>query len=318
MSSYLAVIGECLVDVVHTETSAPMAHVGGSPFNVAVGLARLEHPVVFVGRRGSDDYGRMIARSLRSAGVTSLLGADSRPTSVASATLDPTGQPSYEFELDWTLPDAAALEERFAAQRRTRTHLHTGSIASMLEPGAETVKALLSDARETATISYDPNYRPTIVPNREQARRQAEEFIALSDVVQASTDDLEQLYPERTHADTMHAWLELGPSLVTVTRGGSGAMAVAASGIAEQPVFSVEVADTVGAGDSFMAATLSSLFRRGLLGAENREALRRIGLDELREVLRVSSQAAGLTSARFGAQLPTAAELTAALEAPQP
>lgn len=317
MSSYLAVIGECLVDVVHTETSAPMAHVGGSPFNVALGLARLEHPVVFAGRRGNDDYGRMIARALRSAGITSLLGPDGRPTSVAAATLDPTGQPSYEFELDWTLPDSAQLQERFAAQRGQLTHLHTGSIASMLEPGAEIVKAVLAEARETATISYDPNYRPTIIPNRESARRQAEEFIRLADVVQASTDDLEQLYPERTYTDTMNAWLELGPALVTVTRGGSGAVAAAACGVAEQPVFSVEVADTVGAGDSFMAATLSSLSRRGLLGAESREALRSISMEELREVLRVSAQAAALTSSRFGAQLPTAAELTAALEAPQ-
>ncbi len=82
----------------------------------------------------------------------------------------------------------------------------------MLEPGASTVKAVLQAARGTATVSYDPNYRPTIIPNREQARRQAEEFIALSDVVQASVDDLEQLYPERTHVETMHAWLDLGPS----------------------------------------------------------------------------------------------------------
>ncbi len=295
-----------------------MAHVGGSPLNVAVGLARLDHPVVFAGRRGNDDYGRMIARSLRSAGITSLLGPDSRATSVAAATLDPTGQPSYEFELDWTLPDPAQLEERFSAQPGRRAHLHTGSIASMLEPGASTVKAVLQEARGTATVSYDPNYRPTIIPNREQARRQAEEFIALSDVVQASVDDLEQLYPERTHVETMHAWLELGPSLITVTRGGSGATALAASGSAEQPVFGVEVADTVGAGDSFMAATLSSLSERGLLGAENRAALRSITLEEMQDVLRVSAQAAALTSSRFGAQPPSAAELAAALETTQP
>lgn len=303
------------MDVVHSETSAPKAHVGGSPFNVAVGLARLEHQVVFAGRRGEDDYGRMIARSLRAQGINSLLEADDLPTSVARATLDPTGQASYEFSLDWALPSADEVEDKFATCSGDRIHLHTGSIAAMVQPGAETVKGVLHRARETATISYDPNYRPTLVPNREEARQQVEEFIALADVIQASTDDLDLLYPERSHRDTMSAWLELGPSLVTVTRGASGAIALARSGFAEQQAFSVEVADTVGAGDSFMAATLSSLQQRGLLGAQHRQALQGISADTVSEVLRSAAQAAAITSSRFGAQPPSAKELAAALTA---
>src|SRR5699024_10033603 len=121
------------------------------------------------------------------------------------------------------------------------------------------------------------------------------------------------LYPERSHAETMKAWLQLGPALVTVTRGPSGAMAVARSGFAEREAFSIDVADTVGAGDSFMAATLSSLRRLGLLGAENRAALHVISHDAVEDVLRTASRAAAITSSRYGAQPPTAAELTAAL-----
>lgn len=322
MSAYLAVIGECLVDVVHSETSAPKAHVGGSPFNVAVGLARLEHDVVFAGRHGEDDYGRMIARSLRAQGITSLLGADESPTSVAKAVLDPAGQASYEFTLDWTLPSAAELEESFCAlvgetkpEESSRLDLlHTGSIAAMMQPGAETVKALLRRAREVATISYDPNYRPSIIPNREDARDRAEEFISLADVVQASTDDIDLLYPERSYEETMRAWLELGPGLIVITRGASGAMALAGSGFVDQPAFSIEVADTVGAGDSFMAATLSTLRARGLLGADQREALHGITTEQVTDVLNAAARAAAITSSRFGAQPPTAAELMAALE----
>ncbi|GAA1164009.1 PfkB family carbohydrate kinase [Nesterenkonia sandarakina] len=329
MSAYLAVIGECLVDVVHSETSAPKAHVGGSPFNVAVGLARLEHDVVFAGRRGDDDYGRMIARSLRAQGITALLDADASPTSVARATLDPTGQASYEFTLDWTLPSAAELEQKFcdlareakpdaaaeaAPESGPLEHLHTGSIGAMLQPGAETVKGVLDRARTVATISYDPNYRPTLVPNREEARRQAEEFIARADVIQASTDDLDLLYPERSHRETMEAWLEMGPALVTVTRGPSGAMGLTRAGFAEQEAFSIEVADTVGAGDSFMAATLSTLRGMHLLGASRRAALREISTEQLGTVLRTAARAAAINSSRFGAQPPTAEELTQALE----
>lgn len=329
MSAYLAVIGECLVDVVHSETSAPKAHVGGSPFNVAVGLARLEHDVVFAGRRGDDDYGRMIARSLRAQGITALLEADASPTSVARATLDPTGQASYEFTLDWTLPSAGELEAKFCrlvretkpveegagtAEAGPLEHLHTGSIGAMLQPGAETVKGVLDRAREVATISYDPNYRPTLVPNREEARRQAEEFIARADIIQASTDDLDLLYPERSHRETMEAWLEMGPALVTVTRGPSGAMGLTRAGFAEQEAFSIEVADTVGAGDSFMAATLSTLRGMDLLGGSRRASLREISTEQLARVLRTAVRAAAINSSRFGAQPPSAEELSQALE----
>lgn len=324
------------MDVVQSETSAPKAHVGGSPFNVAVGLARLEHDVVFAGRRGDDEYGRMIARSLRAQGITALLEADASPTSVARATLDPTGQASYEFTLDWTLPSADELEKKFCtlageagqaghagglsqdqAPRDQDSgpleHLHAGSIGAMLQPGAETVKNVIDRAHAVATVSYDPNYRPTLVPNRDEARRQAEEFISRADIIQASTDDLDLLYPERSHRETMDAWLQMGPSLVTVTRGPSGAMGLTRAGFAEQEAFSIEVADTVGAGDSFMAATLSTLRGMHLLGASRRPALREISTDQLSTVLRTAARAAAINSSRFGAQPPTAEELDQAL-----
>lgn len=324
MNSYLAVIGECLVDVVQSETSAPTAHAGGSPFNVAVGLSRLEHPVVFAGRHGDDTYGRMISRILSSHRIINLLGPDDLPTSVATATLDPTGQASYEFALDWDLPAADEVQDAFCELVKTEQsettpadaplmHLHTGSLGAMVAPGAQTVKEILHRSRPHSTISYDPNYRPTIVPDREYAREQVEECVAFSDVVQASTDDLDMLYPERTHTETMEAWLRLGPALVTVTRGASGAMALARSGFAQQDAFAIEVADTVGAGDSFMAATLSSLRHRGLLGADNREALQQITHDGVTDVLRTAARAAAITSSRFGAQPPTAKELAASL-----
>ncbi len=304
------------MDVVESETSAPTAHVGGSPLNVAVGLARMEHDVVFAGRHGNDDYGRMIARALRAQGITSVLEADELPTSVATATLDPTGQASYEFSLEWSLPAAELLTGRLTEAAGHIEHLHTGSLAALMQPGASVVKTVFGELRETATISYDPNYRPTLVPNRELARQQVEEFVALADVVQASTDDLELLYPERSHYDTMAAWMELGPALVTVTRGASGAVALTRSGSAAQSAFSIDVADTVGAGDSFMAATLSSLRSRGLLGSANRQALQEISEHDVAEVLYTAAKAASLTASRFGAQPPTAQELAAALSNP--
>lgn len=265
--------------------------------------------MVFAGRRGEDDYGRMIARTLKAQGIASVLEADSLPTSVARATLDPTGQASYQFALDWALPPASELQRLLSDAAPGIDHVHAGSLGALVQPGAQTVKDVLHGVRDYATVSYDPNYRPSLVPNREQARRQVEELIAISDVIQASTDDLELLYPERSHTETMRAWLDLGPALITVTRGASGAVALARSGLTEQEAFSVEVADTVGAGDSFMAATLSTLRGRGLLGAGQRSALQQVSGEDVAAVLRTAAQAAAITSSRFGAQPPTAKEL---------
>ena len=108
-------IGEALVDVVLSDTATPRAHVGGSPLNVAVGVSRLERPVLFAGRHGRDEHGAMIAAHLEGNGVRSILEPDASPTSQATARLDPTGAASYEFDLDWTLPAAETLVRDFRA-----------------------------------------------------------------------------------------------------------------------------------------------------------------------------------------------------------
>ena len=128
----LTVIGEGLVDVVQ-RASGIEAHVGGSPLNVAVGLARLDHPVQFIGRYGRDAYGDSVAAHLRASSVMLPLGPDELPTSVATALIDDDGAATYTFDLAWQLPGVAARQP-FLLQGTTQ--LHTGSIATMLAPGA--------------------------------------------------------------------------------------------------------------------------------------------------------------------------------------
>ncbi|MDO5635328.1 MAG: carbohydrate kinase [Micrococcus sp.] len=313
MHEYVGVIGEALVDVVLSDTADPRAHVGGSPLNVAVGVSRLGRPVLFAGRYGEDEYGRMIAAHLESNGVTSLLGADATPTSQATARLDPTGAASYEFALDWTLPTAQELLEKFttpAGDSGARLkHLHAGSIATMLAPGDTEVMSLMQELSASATISYDPNVRPTIVPDREFARARAEESVRLADVVHASDEDVAWLYPDRPLVDTLKAWQEAGCAFVVMTRGAEDMVAVTAHGVHERPIVPVEVADTVGAGDSFTAAMLAALDDRNLLGAQNRERLHAMDRADVESVLIYASRAAAITSSRPGADPPTRAEL---------
>lgn len=308
MTDVVAVIGEALVDVVLSDTADPRAHVGGSPLNVAVGLARLGEDVLFVGRWGQDEYGTMIDEYLQANAVRSVLTADDSPTSVATARLDPTGAASYGFTMDWTLPDAAEVE-RGLSEGGALDHVHTGSIATMLEPGASTVMELLRRIEPTVTISYDPNCRPTLVPDRAAARRRAEEIVALADIVHASDEDLVWLYPDRTIEESIVAWQQVEPALVVVTRGAQDILCATAAGIVTVPTVPVEVEDTVGAGDSFTAALLAALKDRGLLGSANREALNAISVQDTVDVLRYAARAAAVTSSRPGADPPSRTEL---------
>jgi len=306
----LTVIGEALVDVVR-RSSGTESHVGGSPLNVAVGLARLDHPVQFIGRYGRDEYGTAVAAHLKSSSVLLPLGPDELPTSVATALIDGAGAASYTFDLTWQLPD---LAERLPFMLQASTLLHTGSIATMLAPGAADVLAAVEQAHPSTTISFDPNCRPSIITDADYARHQAEKFVALADVVKASDEDLEWLYPGVDPLESARRWLALGgsqgPALVVVTRGAAGPWAVNTAGQAQVPAPQVKVADTVGAGDSFMAALLSGIVDLGLDGAQNRKELRSLSAGSLRELLVHAAAAAAVTVSRAGANPPNRAELS--------
>ncbi|BCT74428.1 ribokinase [Sinomonas cyclohexanicum] len=314
----LTVIGEGLIDVVR-RASGTESHPGGSPLNVAVGLARLDHPVQFVGRWGDDANGRLLAEHLRGANVLVPLPPDDSPTSVATAELDHRGAATYHFELDWHLPN---LRDRLDTLLSATTLVHTGSIAAVLEPGADQVLRIVERARPRATIGFDPNCRPTITTDPEVVRGRVERFVALADVVKASDEDLAWLYPGVDPLDSARRWLTLGapegPAFVVVTRGAEGPWAVGHDGEAAVPAPSVKVADTVGAGDSFMAALLSAVVDRELDGAQRRSELRRLDARELARILDFAARAAAVTVSRPGANPPSRAELRAGAPANSP
>ncbi|KRE81230.1 carbohydrate kinase family protein [Arthrobacter sp. Soil762] len=303
----ITVIGESLVDII-SDPRRPgevQAHSGGSPLNVAVGVARLGLAATLVTHYAADPYGDMIEGHLNTNGVTAIIGG-SAPTSTATATLGSDGAATYAFDISWDI-NGAALPALAAVQ--DSNHVHTGSIAAVLGPGEQATLGLLEAARERATTSFDPNCRPAICPDAAVARTKAERFVAVSDVVKASEEDLAWLYPHRTPEESLAAWLQLGPALVALTRGASGPVILARRGRVEMAAKPVTVADTVGAGDSFMAALISGLDQLAALGAGARDRLHSLSHDELHALAAYANGAAAITCSRPGANPPTSAEL---------
>jgi fructokinase len=299
------VVGETLVDIVMRDATTSGEHPGGSPANVALGLGRLGRQVSLLSRLGDDARGERVRAHLGASGVKLAPGTlASGPTSTATARLDERGVASYEFELDWQLPDAVELPPARA--------LHTGSIAAFLAPGGEAVLELVRRARGSLTVSYDPNARPVLMGEAAAARERVERFVAAADVVKVSDEDLEWLTPGADPARVAQDWLALGPALVVVTRGGDGAIGVCAAGRVDVRAPRIDVVDTVGAGDAFMSGLLDALAGAHLLGADRAEDLRAIRREGLEAAVRRATRVAAITCTRPGADPPTRSELAAA------
>jgi fructokinase len=301
------VIGEALVDLVGQRGSRTLvAHPGGSPANVALGLGRLGNPVTLVTHLGRDAFGEMISTHLQASGVRVEGGADvGGPTSLAVATLA-AGIATYDFRIAWDIGDLEPLPVE------TRC-LHTGSLATALEPGRTAVQNLLEreHQRGRVTISYDPNVRPALLGSPEEARPGIEHLVGLSDVVKVSDEDLRWLYPDREDEDVAQEWLGMGPALVVVTRGGEGVVAVTRGLMVRRPATTIDLVDTVGAGDSFTSGLLDGLRRADLIGGSHRESLATIDESSLISILDAASLIAAITCSRPGADPPTRDEVEA-------
>jgi fructokinase len=291
------VVGEALVDVVVTPSGAVRRSPGGSPLNVAVGLARLGIPTTLVTELGDDELGRLVLDHVQASDVAMDPGAVvvGRRTSTATAHLDASGAASYLFDLDWELgpqelaPDAAAL--------------HVGSLGTVLRPGRDHVLDLTRAATERGLlVSFDPNARPALTPDASAAWRDAREVASMASVVKMSDEDLAFLAPGTSPEEMAATLLEGTTRLVVVTYGGGGAFAASQEGQVSIASQLVDVVDTVGAGDSFMAALLAVVVEHGLASLD---------ASRLEQYVAAAHQAAAITVSRPGADPPHRDELPA-------
>ncbi len=297
------VVGEALVDIVVSPDGTTVEHVGGSPANVALGLARLGHAVELATHIGPDPRGRRIREHLERDGVRLSAGsALAERTSTATAVIDTAGVARYAFDLTWDLPESMSPG--------AATHVHMGSIATALPPGSDQVRRIVGQARPGATISYDPNMRPVLLRDAHHERPGIEQLVALSDLVKASDEDVDWLYPGDSVDEVLARWAGLGPSMAVVTLGGDGARALVGGAFVTVASPPVDVVDTVGAGDSFMAALISGLLDAGLLGGSGgRLALADATASAVRPALDRAVRVAAITCSRAGADPPYRREL---------
>jgi fructokinase len=299
----VVVAGEALVDIVVPVEGSPSSAVGGSPLNVAVGLARLDVPSLLVTRIGDDEHGRWISEHVRGSGaqMSDSSVVPGSVTSTATAHLDDEHAARYEFELVWDLKDHELPEARA---------LHVGSLGAVLPPGRDTVLDLVRQAGERDLfVSYDPNVRPAFVTDAATTWRDVVEVASYCRLVKLSDEDLAALRPESAIADVARELLDGGATeLVVVTHGAAGATAYGSLFQVHREAPPVDLVDTVGAGDSFMAGLLAILDDWDV-PQDGPGALDALDEDRVALLLRGATTVAAVTCSRRGADPPTRREL---------
>jgi fructokinase len=309
-ATMFVVCGEALMDVF---AGAPTAHgltldarIGGSPLNVAIGLARLRQSVAFLGALSTGFLGQRLQRALQHEGVvTGCIAHVDAPTTLGLVGLDEAGVPSYAFYghgcADRLLP-LAALDQVPAAARA----FHFGSYAMVVEPVAATQRALVEREHRRSLIAYDPNIRLNVEPDLQRWHDALQWMLPRTHLLKISEEDLGLLCPGQDPAALAAAWLGMGVAWVVVTHGAQGASAWGAGTSLRIDPVPTSVVDTVGAGDTFQAALLAGLAEREALGIG---ALRSLSASRMREALDFAARAASITCSRRGADLPRRAEL---------
>ena len=307
----IVVCGEALFDVFPQQETATgielAAMIGGSPFNLAAGLARLGAQAQFFGGLSRDVFGRRLHAALQAEGVD--LSSAPRPdaaTALVMVSVDANGVPDYTLYGTGTAERMVQLHdlERVPVDAAA---VHAGSYCMVVEPVASSYRALIERQHGRSVIAYDMNVRLTIEPRAQLWRDALQWMLPRTDIMKVSDEDIHALYPSMPVASFVEQALGAGVSLVVVTRGAQGVVAATQSlPLMELPALPVTVVDTVGAGDTFQAGLLASLERGGHL---NREALRHLDRTVLAEALQFAAQAAAITCSRRGADLPYLREL---------
>ena len=306
--------GDALFDMFAEAGGPPSAitlngRIGGSPLNVAMGLARLGQETGYFTKISTDLFGERMVAHLKSEGIdTGLCLRSGQNSTLAIVALNAAGVPNYAFYTENTADRSITQAELPASLPENISAIHIGSYTTATEPTASSLVALVGREKSRRFISYDPNVRLSIEPSKDVWRARIASLTPIAHLMKASDEDLEHLYPGVSHETLAKGWIAQGVRLAVITRGEKGAIAFTAEGaVAEVPGRKVNVVDTVGAGDTFQAALLAGLARNGRLAPQQAAALTP---SELAKLIDFAASAAAITCSRRGADLPRAGEVT--------
>ena len=310
-------LGELLIDFVSTDVDVDLARAlnfrkapGGAPANVAVGIKRLGLSSGFIGRVGDDPFGRFLAKTIEDAGVDTqalAMDADHRTTLAMIATLS-DGSKDLTF---WRNPGADMflspqdVPEEYVGNAKA---FHFGSISMIDElPKEATVKGATLAREKGLIVSYDPNYRERLWEGRDDAQEVMRSGFDFADIAKVSEEEWEIVTGCSGFEEGARELLNRGVKLVLMSGGPGGAAFFTRRARGEVPAFSVEVAETIGAGDAFVASVLVDIVSRGLAPDE----IEALSQEDLEEMVRRANAAGAITCTKFGAipALPTREEL---------
>lgn len=303
------VCGEALFDFFSENDASGLASkvnfkaiAGGSPFNVAVGLRRLGVDSALFGGLSTDYLGRRLQQVLQDEGVRPDYLVDfSAPTTLAMVAVGANGSPHYSFRGEGCA-DRQLSEAHLPTLGDEVRGLHIGSFSLVVQPIGDTLLKLVQRESGKRLISLDPNVRLNPEPNINLWRERIAMLVRLADLIKVSDEDLSLLYPEQDPQNVIEGWLEHRCQIVFLTRGGDGATVFSRThGSWSVPANQVQIADTVGAGDTFQAALITWLTEHSLDSVEGVQQLSREQIDGM---LKFAVQAAALTCSKTGPDLP--------------
>ncbi|MBO0903310.1 carbohydrate kinase family protein [Jiella sonneratiae] len=305
--------GDCLFDLfaVPTEDVATVAlsgRIGGSPLNVALGLARLGHHAGYFTKMSGDLFGEKIRAFMEREAIDQrfLIPTD-RQTTLAMVSLSAEGSASYAFYIEGTADRSIEPDEVPQSFPPEVEAIHVASYSTVTEPTGAALARLVRQEAPSRFISYDPNIRSSIEPDLDVWRAKVAELVPFAGLVKASEEDIAQLYPGRAVDTVVGEWLAAGAGMAVVTLGEHGAIGETSGGVAVKvPGRAIRVEDTVGAGDTFQAAMLAGLKERGAL---SRSAIAGFTRTDAEGLLAFAVEAAAITCTRKGADLPRREDL---------
>ncbi len=305
-------LGEALIDFVSQKELKFEGFPGGSPLNTSIAISRLGVPCQFLGRISNDMFGCRLIDHLHdnSVGTDMILRTDNS-TTLSFVQKQPDGQAMYGFFANNTADRNWSHKEMNSIKLPEEAKIiHFGSISLSLEPGGTIISDFLLKINKNIMLSFDPNIRPSLVPDRDKYIQRFQKLCRVISVIKLSDEDLEWIFPDLTTDEAIDHLLKSGISLIALTTGKTGAWMINGTNRVLSPIYDLPVSDTIGAGDTFHGALLSYLHKKYWL---DRKTLKNLTEDHLREIGDYANTAAGINCSRSGANPPTSTEMEDAL-----